>query len=75
MGKVYKRPLTLHQSDSCTSAQHPRCTCRCGGILHGIDHKDFMEIEQNIIKQQGQITEDEVMEIVYFLREQRLEGD
>ncbi len=71
MSKVYKRPLTLHQSDACTNALHPRCTCRCGGLLHGIDHKDFMEIEKQILSEHGEITQDEVDEIIYFIREQR----
>lgn len=71
MAKVFKRPLTLHQSDSCTAAQHPRCTCRCQGLLHRVDHKDFMEIEQQLIKDQGSITADEVQDIIYFLQENK----
>lgn len=67
MGKKFKRPLTLHQSDACTRAEHPRCTCRCGGLLHGRDHAQFMAIEQDIIKREGTITDDQVADIIAFL--------
>ena len=66
--RIFKRPLNLHQSDACTNALHPRCTCRCGGLLHGVDHKDFMEIEQQIIRTDGSITVDQVADIIDFLQ-------
>ena len=47
--RKFKRALTLHQSDACTQAEHNRCTCRCGGLLHGVDHKEYAEIEKQII--------------------------
>ena len=68
MIRKFKRALTLHQSDACTLAIHPRCTCRCGGLLHGADHKDFMEIESQIIKADGNITADQVADIIDFLK-------
>jgi len=67
--KQFKRALTLHQSDSCTLAEHPRCTCRCGGLLHGKDHKQFMSIEQDIIRRDGSITNDQVADIIAFMEE------
>lgn len=29
------RYLSLKQAQSCENALHPRCRCRCGGLLHG----------------------------------------
>lgn len=29
------RPLNERQARRCEEAHHPRCRCRCGGILHG----------------------------------------
>lgn len=29
------RALSLRQAARCETATHPRCTCRCGGKLHG----------------------------------------
>jgi len=67
--RVFKRPLTLHQSDACTNAQHPRCTCRCGGLLHGVDHMEYMEIEKQLMERSnGGITEDQVADIIAFLK-------
>ena len=66
--RKFKRALTLHQSDACTLAEHPRCTCRCNGLLHGISHKSYAEIEQHIIERDGEITEDQVADIIAFLR-------
>jgi hypothetical protein len=37
-------------------------------MLHGADHKDFMEIEQQIIKADGNITADQVADIIAFLK-------
>ena len=68
MIRKFRRALTLHQSDACTSAEHPRCTCRCGGLLHGVDHKTYMEIEKQIIEQDGEITADQVADIIAFLK-------
>jgi len=64
----FKRALTLHQSDACTLAEHPRCTCRCGGLLHGVSHKSFMEIEQQIVSTDGSISDDQVADIIAFLK-------
>lgn len=68
MLRKFQRPLTQHQSDACTCAEKPRCTCRCGGLLHGVDHKDYMEIEKQIIETDGSITEDQVADIITFLK-------
>lgn len=66
--RKFKRALTLHQSDACTAAEHPRCTCRCGGLLHGVDHKAYSEIEKQIIETDGEITADQVADIISFLK-------
>lgn len=29
------RALSLRQANSCENAAHPKCRCRCGGLLHG----------------------------------------
>ena len=68
MIRKFRRALTLHQSDACTQAEHPRCTCRCGGLLHGVDHKSYMEIEKQIIETDGSITQDQVADIIAFLK-------
>lgn len=67
--RKFKRALTLHQSDACTAAEHPRCTCRCGGLLHGVDHMAYMEIEKQVMERSGgEITEDQVADIISFLK-------
>ena len=67
--KVFKRTLTQHQSVSCELAQKPRCTCRCNGLLHGVGHAQYMQIEADYIRRNGQITQDKVEDIIAFVKE------
>jgi hypothetical protein len=64
----YKRPLTSFQSSSCESAQHPRCTCRCHGALHGVSHQSYIDLESEILADKGCITDDEVADIISFIK-------
>ena len=68
--KVFKRSLTSAQSTSCALAQHKRCTCRCGGLLHGISHSDYQKLEATYLHDQGYITEYQVIDIINFLDEE-----
>ena len=68
--KIFKRTLTLAQSNACECAKRPRCTCRCNGLLHGVNHADFIEMESAIFQSQGYITESQVNDLAYFLKEQ-----
>lgn len=67
--KTYTRPLNAAQSDSCARALRKRCTCRCGGLLHGVNHSEYNRIEQQVLTEQGSITEDQVVDIINFLKE------
>jgi len=29
------KTLSEKQAGACENAKHPRCACRCGGVLHG----------------------------------------
>ena len=29
------KKLSAKQAGACEHAKHPRCACRCGGLLHG----------------------------------------
>jgi hypothetical protein len=68
--KLYQRKLSSAQAAACESAIHPRCTCRCGGALHGVAHQKFQEIEEDVIARQGSITDDQVADIIEFLKEE-----
>ena len=45
-----KRPIThgllRFQADRCETAKNPRCTCRCGGALHGMYHTEEWVTEE-----------------------------
>jgi len=69
MLKQYKRPLTSAQSAACACAMHKRCTCRCGGLLHGVNHSQYQQLEQSYLQEQGYITETQVQDIIQFLKE------
>ena len=47
--KSYKRPLSEAQADACAQAKRPRCSCRCGGVLHGGSHQVYMEKERELL--------------------------
>ena len=64
----YKRALTSAQASACECAKKPRCTCRCGGALHGIGHAQYMEFERAIVQEQGYITADQVADTIAFLK-------
>jgi hypothetical protein len=67
--KLYKRPLTSAQSMSCAMALKKRCTCRCNGLLHGVSHSDYQKLEGSYLQEQGYITEQQVTDIIGFLKE------
>jgi hypothetical protein len=68
--KTYKRSLTSAQSTSCACALHKRCTCRCNGLLHGVSHSQYQQLEANYLSDQGYITEAQVADIIAFLKEE-----
>lgn len=35
--------FTQAMAKSCELAKHDKCTCRCGGEFHGMDHTSFMQ--------------------------------
>ena len=36
------RALSLRQARNCENAKHPRCKCRCHGVLHGASRSQVM---------------------------------
>lgn len=43
------KSLSFFQANRCEHAKHPKCRCRCGGVLHGKgrdlqDRADFEEL-------------------------------
>ena len=42
------RRLSARQAATCETAQHPRCKCRCGGLLHGRGRISGPEGAQNL---------------------------
>ncbi len=44
--KTYKRPLNKRQASACEKAKRRRCVCRCGGVLHGGSHYEYMREEE-----------------------------
>lgn len=61
--KSYKRALTSAQAAACENARYRKCVCRCGGALYGINHQHYMEVEQEIINSQGEISEELAKEL------------
>lgn len=37
------RGLFERNARACENAKHPKCTCVCGGALHGVSHAAKME--------------------------------
>jgi len=70
MPKIFKRPLTSAQSAACACALRKRCTCRCNGLLHGVSHSQYQQLEQQYLSDQGYITESQVNDIIGFLKEE-----
>jgi hypothetical protein len=62
--KVYTRVLTWWAARACEQAKKPICTCRCGGALHGKSHDGFIEAVNGLLNRQGDITDDEIQEIL-----------
>jgi hypothetical protein len=69
MPKIFKRSLTSAQSTACAMALKHRCTCRCNGLLHGVSHADYQHLEHSYLSEQGYITEQQVTDIIGFLKE------
>lgn len=68
--KSYRRNLTTSQGNACENARKPRCTCRCGGALHGGSHLEFREemaeaFDAKVMEGSGRLlTGEDVVEIV-----------
>jgi len=41
----YRARLSMRSANECEAAHRESCVCRCGGALHGINHKGFMAAE------------------------------
>lgn len=70
---IYKRSLSESQSRACEDAIHAVCLCRCGGALHGISHKLYAEVEAQILEEKGEITDEDVEEIIEYVKERLVE--
>lgn len=35
--------LFVRNARACENAKHPKCTCVCGGKLHGVSHESQMQ--------------------------------
>jgi len=62
--KTYRRALSNAQAAACENAKHPRCTCRCGGALHGKGHAVYQAVERDYLAQQKEINRDQVAALV-----------
>lgn len=61
------RGLTLDHQKRCEEAKEPMCMCRCGGRLHGKSHNKFADLVQAVIDEKGEVTEEELDEIIDYL--------
>lgn len=64
MTRIYTRLLTNWAAYSCEQAKKPICVCRCGGILHGKNHDAFATATNMLINQQGDISDEEIQDIL-----------
>lgn len=62
-GYVYKRPMTNMQALSCELASQVVCRCRCGGVMHGIDHAAFISAQHDLFDVLPTADEDIMMEL------------
>lgn len=71
MMRVYTRPQTSWSALKCEQAEGPVCHCRCGGALHGKNHDEFLRAVNGLIKQQGDVTDEEIQDILVDLEQVR----
>ena len=65
---LFKRPMSLSLAESCEWAIHPKCVCRCNGLLHSLKHNDFVEEYNKLWEEQGEVSEEAIQEIVRSIR-------
>lgn len=62
--KFYKRNLSYRQAGRCEAALGKVCRCRCRGKLHGINHKLFVEKQQELFNYNDIVDEETIDEIL-----------
>lgn len=70
----FKRSLNEAQSKACEDALFAECRCRCGGALHGVSHALYARLEAQILEEKGEITEEDIEELLEYIQEKKEEG-
>ena len=70
--KTYKRALSNAQASACENARHPKCRCRCGGVLHSRGHADYQAQERELMKTQKTVTTGEIEALLGGVTQPRL---
>jgi hypothetical protein len=57
----YWKQLSSYDAKHCEEAKTARCTCRCGGLLHGLSHTKFRLEMRKILDEQGSFSRDDAI--------------
>ena len=65
MKLTYTKPVGLGEMAQCEDAKQARCFCRCGGILHGLDHTQYALLFNEHLELHGSIDFDVAADLAW----------